>query len=54
MDYKYIKIERERDGKVAKLTLNRPEKVSVLSEAFSREIMVGLLEIANDIKRRSF
>lgn len=54
MDYEYIKIERERDGKVAKLTLNRPEKVNALSEASSREIMVGLQEIANDIKRRSF
>ena len=39
----------ERDWqKVQKLTLNRPEKVNCLTEAFSRELMLVLQEIGND------
>lgn len=48
MDYQYIRIEREREGKVAKLILNRPNKMNSLTEAMSRELFSGLQEIAND------
>jgi len=52
MDYKNLKIERERDGRVARLILNRPDKVNALTEAFTHELMVGLQEIADDKKVR--
>lgn len=48
MSYKHIIVEREREGKIAKLTLNRPTKANTLIEAMSRELMVGLQEIAAD------
>ncbi len=48
MEYKNIIIKREREGKVARLILNRPEKVNSLTEVFMHELLAGLQEIADD------
>jgi len=50
MAYKDIKIERERDGRVAKLILNRPHKMNALTWETSLEFLAGLEEIAKDPK----
>lgn len=50
MGYKYIRVDREREGKVAKLTFNQPEKLNAFHEPLTRELMVALQEIANDPK----
>ncbi len=52
MEYKNIIIKREREGKVARLILNRPEKINALTEVFMHELMEGLREIADDKRVR--
>lgn len=50
MAYKDIKIEREREGRVARLILNRPHKMNALTWETSLELLAGLEEIAKDPK----
>ena len=50
MGYKDIRIEREREGRVARLILNRPHKMNALTWETSLEFYDGLQEIAKDPK----
>lgn len=49
-DFKYIILEKDKDSKVAKIVLNRPEKLNALNEAAQSEFLTALQLCLDGVK----